>query len=240
MEGVLESQKTQKDDTDGLVSKYEVIDTISRQEDFKQKDEIFAFDTETVKVKTEVYFDNLIEIKTEHSDNFENQILQIPTSKEERKKQQNLKSDKLEEKLPQLLKSKKIAKFKHTLKEVNVNHMKIKNIQIIKGERSKSNQASIADCHICEEKISVENYTFHCKEIHGINCMIKKSRKNDKICEKYLKGCFVKIQTLKIPENFSITPLYKDKKILGGKNLKECFVKIDSLKIPETILYNFP
>ena len=80
--------------------------------------------------------------------------------------------------------------------------------------------------------------------------MIKKAEKTtvdkDKICEKYLKGCFVKIQTLKIPENFSVLPvpfpieptLYKDK--INEKNLKECFVKIDSLKIPETILHNFP
>ena len=44
-------------------------------------------------------------------------------------------------------------------------------------KRNESNLNSVG-CHICKEKVLVNDYTSHCKEIHGITCIIKKAEKN--------------------------------------------------------------
>ena len=33
-------------------------------------------------------------------------------------------------------------------------------------------------CHICQNRVLVDEYTIHCKEEHNINCLLKKAQKN--------------------------------------------------------------
>ena len=65
---------------------------------------------------------------------------------------------------------------KHILHPNLKENAKIKNIKIIKSEQNESNLISIG-CHVCKEKVLVDDYASHCKEIHGIMCVIKKAEK---------------------------------------------------------------
>ena len=71
----------------------------------------------------------------------------------------------------------------------NKENVKIKNIEIIKSERNQLDIHSIK-CHICKEKVPVKDYASHCKEIHRINCVIKKLEKNNIDMSKVPKLCY--------------------------------------------------
>ena len=68
-------------------------------------------------------------------------------------------------------------------------------------------------CHVCKEKILLKNFSEHCKEIHGITCVIKKVKKDQD--EKKIRG--VKRRLEKIDQGWKDDSALKIKKIKIGK-----------------------
>ena len=89
---------------------------------------------------------------------------------------------------------------------------KLKDIEIPTSKTFIKEEPSVG-CHVCKEKILLKNFSEHCKEIHGITCVIKKVKKDQD--EKKIRG--VKRRLEKIDQGWKDDSALKIKKIKIGK-----------------------